>query len=161
MWEFKSQKSVRSDGVGGGGGGDGSGPPHPLLLHLPLTCLGGLYLLHEMPVTNWYRTAKDCIGNNKFNNHTSLSFAVLAYCLLILSQRKLEGFLTSNSNHALCLIKQALLFRRSYERFFLIEYRIHWCLSLRIQPSLLASRTSVPSIVERGKMAVFGTYWSI
>ena len=35
-----------------GGGGGRIRTPHPLLLHLPLTCLGGLYLLHEMPVTN-------------------------------------------------------------------------------------------------------------
>ena len=35
-----------------GGGGGRIRTPHPLLLHLPLTCLGGLYLLHEMPVIN-------------------------------------------------------------------------------------------------------------
>ena len=82
---------------------------------------GGLYLHHEMQVINEHRTAKDCIGNNTFKNHRSISFAVLAYCLLILRHRKLGGGggLTSNSNHELCFSKAGLTIPQELLTLFL------------------------------------------
>ena len=70
MYEFQSQTSVRSyRGI--------RTPDHPPVSADDLSP-GGLYLHHEMQVINEHRTAKDCIGNNKFNNHTSIYFVVLA-----------------------------------------------------------------------------------
>ena len=88
-------------------------------MHLPMMYPGGLYLHHEMQVINEHRTAKDCIGNNKFKNHTSISFAVLAYCLVILRHRKLGGVLTSNSNHELCFNKAGLTIPQELRTLFL------------------------------------------
>ena len=93
--------------------------PRTLPLHRPMIYPGDLYLHHEMQVINEHRTAKDCIGNNKFNNYTSKSFVVLAYCLLILRHRKLGGFLTSNSNHELCFNKAGLTIPQELRTLFL------------------------------------------